>query len=236
MEGKCVRLVHGEKSRRTTYYDNPAEVALRWHDAGARWLHVIDLDATIDQKPLANFETVEKILTSITPLGMKVQIGGGIREKEHIRKYLDLGAARVIFGTKALESEEFTTEIFAEFGAGVALALDSKDGMVALKGWTDVSAFPTEEFAKKMNSLGARTMIVTDITRDGTLTEPNFAMMDKLCGLVNSDIIASGGVSALEHIERLTALGRRNLEGAVVGKALYEGKFDLAKAVALYQG
>lgn len=235
MDGQCVRLVHGEKSQRTNYSNNPADVALKWRSLGARWLHVIDLDAAINQKPLANIFTIKKILTALGPGTMSVQVGGGIRERSHIETLLDLGVTRVIVGTKVIESENFAREIFNEFQERVVLALDSRDGKVAVKGWTDISDMPTEEFAKKMDRLGARTMNVTDITRDGTLTEPNFEMIERLCKLVRADIVASGGVSALEHIEKLKKLKRKNMNGAIVGKALYEGKFDLKKAIEKYQ-
>ena len=235
MDGQCVRLVHGEKSKRTNYSNNPADVALKWRGLGAKWLHVIDLDAAIEQKPLANIFAIRKILSALGPGGMHVQVGGGIRDISHIETLLDLGVARVIVGTKVIESEDFAREIFKTFKERVVLALDSRDGKVAVKGWTDVSDLPTEEFAKNMDRLGARTMNVTDITRDGTLTEPNFEMMETLCRLVSADIVASGGVSALEHIEKLKNLKRRNMNGAIVGKALYEGKFDLKKAIDKYQ-
>lgn len=235
MDGKCVRLTYGEKERRTDYSDDPAAVARRWYDAGARRLHVIDLDAAIDQKPLANFETIKKIVDSVSPLGMMVQVGGGVRDSGHINSYLDIGVGRVIVGTKVIESESFAAEIFSAFGARVVLALDSRDGRVAVKGWTELSDVPTEDFARKMDALGARTMNVTDITRDGALTEPNFDMMDRLCRLCKADIIASGGVSSIEHVKRLAALNHSNMHGAIVGKALYEGKFDLAQAVRLFQ-
>jgi len=235
MDGQCVRLVHGEKSKRTNYSNNPADVALKWRSMGATWLHVIDLDAAIDQKPLVNIFAIKKILTTLGRGSMKVQVGGGVRDASHIETLLDLGVTRVIVGTKIIESEAFAKEIFKEFGERVVLALDSKDGKVAVKGWTDTSDLPTEDFAKKMDRLGARTMNVTDITRDGTLTEPNFDMIERLCKLVRADVVASGGVSALEHIEKLKNIKRKNMNGAIVGKALYEGKFDLKKAVEKYQ-
>ena len=233
MDGKCVRLTFGEKDKRTDYADNPADAAQRWADAGTAWLHVIDLDAAIEQRPLANLQAVKNILAAVP--GIKVQVGGGVRESDHIRALLDLGVTRVIVGTKLLESEEFARDIFSEFGERVVLALDSRDGKVAVKGWTEVSERATEEFAKNMNDLGARTMNVTDITRDGTLTEPNFEMMDRLCRLVDADIIASGGVSDIEHVRRLAKLEHPNMNGAIVGKALYEGRFDLAAAIAEFQ-
>lgn len=235
MDGQCVRLVHGDKSKRTNYSNNPADVALKWRSLGAKWLHIIDLDAAIDQKPLANIFAIRKILTTLGPAAMQIQVGGGIRDCGHIETLLELGVTRVIVGTKVIESEEFAKEIFKTFGARVVLALDSRDGKVAVKGWTDSSDLPTEDFAKKMDRLGACTMNVTDITRDGTLTEPNFEMMERLCKLVRADIIASGGVSTLEHIDRLKKLKRKNMNGAIVGKALYEGQFDLKKAIEKYQ-
>jgi len=232
MDGKCVRLVQGERDRRTVYSDNPADTACRWRDAGAKWLHVVDLDATLDQRCFANLESVKSI---VAKSGLKVELGGGIRTAEHIRTYLGEGVERVITGTAALQSEQFASEIFAEFGARVALGLDSRDGKAAIKGWTSLTDIGTEDAALKMQQLGAKIMIVTDIRRDGMLSEPNFEMLDRLCEILDAEIIASGGVSDIEHVRRLHELGRPNMNGAIVGKALYEGRFDLAKAIELFQ-
>lgn len=235
MGGKCVRLTQGERDRSTVYSGDPAEVARKWLDAGATWLHVVDLDAAFDQSCFANLESIRKILEVTRAANAKIQVGGGIRVEEHIKKYVDEGVARVIVGTAALESPGFAKEIFDEFGAKVALGLDSRDGNVAVKGWTSVTNLSTEATAVQMQSLGAKVMIVTDIRRDGMLTEPNFDLMAHLCGLLDVRIIVSGGVSDISHVERLHKLNLANIDGVIVGKALYEGQFDLAEAIKLYQ-
>ena len=232
MDGQCVRLVQGVRENKTVYSDNPAEIALKWRDAGAKWLHVVDLDAALGQKCFANLDAVKNIIAQSR---LKVEIGGGIRKAEHIHRYLEEGASRVIVGTAALESEEFASEIFAEFGPKVALGLDSRDGKAAVKGWTSLTSIATEDAAIKMQSLGAKIIILTDIRRDGMLTEPNFDMVDRLCGMLDMQVIASGGVSQIVHLDKLNRLGRNNLNGAIVGKALYEGKLDLEDAIRLYQ-
>lgn len=232
MGGKCVRLTRGVREECTVYSDRPEEMALRWVDAGCKWLHVIDLDGAIDQRCFANRDAVKRIVEAVE---VPVQVGGGIREAGHVKQYLDDGVARVIVGTKVLESREFARGLFAEFGAGVAVSIDSANGKVAVKGWTDYTDLATTDAALRMQDDGAKVIIFTDIKRDGMLTEPNFEMMDEVAAALEIDIIAAGGVSRADHIRRFIELGRSNISGAVIGKALYTGDFDLAGAIRKYQ-
>jgi len=232
MGGKCVRLTRGERDQCTVYSDRPESMALRWEKTGAKWLHVIDLDAAIDQNCFANREAVRAIISEV---GMKIEVGGGIRSAAHIRQYLEDGVERVIVGTSVLESRDFAKSIFSEFGERIAVSIDSADGKVAVKGWTDYTDLETVEAARRMRDDGARVIIFTDIKRDGMLTEPNYGMMDEVAAALEIDIIAAGGVSQLEHIDKLMALGRPNIVGAVIGKALYAGTFDLDEAVRRFQ-
>ena len=229
MDGRCVRLTQGKKEQCTVYSDRPREMALRWIDEGGRWLHVVDLDAAIEGRCYANRAAVKSIVAAAG--GVPVQVGGGVRSAEHIRGYLDDGVSRVIVGTSVLESREFAREIFAEFGERVAVSIDSSNGMVALKGWTSMSSLKTLDAVARVRDDGARVIILTDIKRDGMLTEPNYEMMADAADASGVPVIAAGGVSSVEHVARLAALGRPNVDGAIIGKALYEGTFDLHAAV-----
>lgn len=231
MDGKCVRLTRGERDLRTEYSENPAEMARKWAAAGAGWLHVVDLDAALDQNCFANREAVCAIVKSVD---IPVQVGGGIRTSAHIAQYIEDGVARVIVGTKVLESRDFARQIFSEYGEKIAVSIDSANGKVAVKGWTDYTELGTIEAALRMKDDGAKTIIFTDIKRDGMMTEPNYEMMDEVAGALDIDVIAAGGVSRLEHVDRLVALGRKNIAGAVIGKGLYEGTFDLEAAARKY--
>ena len=204
-------------------------MAARWAGDGAKWLHVVDLDAAIECRCFANRAAVRAIMAAAG--GVPVQIGGGVREVAHIRGWLDDGAARVIVGTSVLESRDFARAIFSEFGGRVAVSIDSSSGIVAVKGWTGMSDLKTVAAARRMKEDGARTIILTDIRRDGMLTEPNYDMMAEVAGAVDLPLIAAGGVSSIEHIEKLEALGKDNIIGAIIGKALYSGDFDLREAV-----
>lgn len=234
MGGKCVRLTRGRKEDCTVYSDNPPEFARKWVDAGAKWLHVVDLDATIEQRVFANRAAVRAI---VAEAGVPVQLGGGIRKLEHISQYLEDGVSRLILGTSVLESRDFARDVFREFGGKIAVGIDSSNGKVAVKGWTELTELGTVEAALRMRDDGARVIIFTDIRRDGMLTEPNFEMMEEVAEKLGSEVevIASGGVSRVEHIEKLIALGRPSITGAIVGKALYEGTFDLALACSKFQ-
>ncbi len=232
MGGKCVRLTRGVREECTVYSDQPEKMAARWFAAGCKWLHVIDLDGAIDQRCFANRDAVKRIVDAVD---VPVQVGGGIREADHVRKYLEDGVARVIVGTKVLESREFARDLFAEFGDKVAVSVDSANGKVAVKGWTDYTDLDTVDAALRMQEDGAKVIIFTDIKRDGMLTEPNFEMMDEVAKALDIGIIAAGGVSDADHIRRFIELGHDNITGAIIGKALYTGDFDLEEAIRKYQ-
>jgi phosphoribosylformimino-5-aminoimidazole carboxamide ribotide isomerase len=228
MDGKCVRLEQGRRERCTVYSEQPEKMAIRWAACGAKWLHVIDLDAAIDQNCFANRAAVRAILSAID---IPVQLGGGIRTADHIKQYLDDGVARLIVGTSVLESRDFARGIFSGFGECVAVSIDSANGKVAVKGWTDYTDIGTVEAALRMREDGAKRIILTDIKRDGMLSEPNFEMMAEVADATGVQVIAAGGVTLVEHVARLATLGRPNIEGAIIGKALYTGDFDLKAAI-----
>lgn len=231
MDGKCVRLEQGKRERCTVYSGHPEEMAVRWTSMGAKWLHVVDLDAAIDQNCFANRKAVRAILSAVSAMKVSVQLGGGIRTADHIKRYLDDGVARLIVGTSVLESREFARSIFSGFGDRVAVSLDSSGGKVAVRGWTSSTNIDTLGAVLRMRDDGAKRIILTDIKRDGMLTEPNYKMMVAAADAVDIPFVAAGGVTRVEDIERLVALGKPNIEGAIIGKALYSGDFDLKAAI-----
>lgn len=220
--GKCVRLTQGLKDQEKVYYDWPQEVARLWQEKGARWLHVVDLDGAFGGR-VRNYEIVKEMVTSAT---IPIQIGGGIRSLENIEAWLALGIKRVILGTKALEDPVMLKEALKRFSEEIVVSIDAKNGLVTTEGWVKTSSIKAVDFARKLEAQGVRRIVYTDISRDGMLSGPNFEALENLKGAVGLEIIASGGISSLKD---LTALQRMGIEGAIVGKALYEGRIDLAE-------
>ena len=225
--GRCVRLYQGDYSKETVYSDDPVEVALRWQSMGATRLHVVDLDGAARGEP-ANLEVVASIAGSTTT---PLQLGGGIRSVETIERAIAMGAGRVVLGTSAVGDPGLVETACREFGPDVIIVgVDARDGLVATRGWLETSGVVATDLVRQMTSLGVRRFVYTDIARDGTLTEPNFQAIEDLMKSADASVIASGGVSSLEHLARLAGLG---VEGAIVGKALYEGAIDLREAIAV---
>ncbi len=222
-QGKCVRLYQGDYGKETVFSHEPVAVALRWQAQGAERLHLIDLDGAAEGR-LCNEPTIKEILKAVT---LQVQIGGGIRQLETIYKLLSLGASRVILGTAAIEDRELVTEACRRFGENIVIAIDAEDGYVKSHGWRKGSTTTAEELINRMADLGARRFIYTDISRDGTLTEPNFDAIANLVSQTSLPIIASGGISNIAQLKRLAQIG---VEGAIVGRALYTGDVDLKEA------
>ena len=222
-QGKCVRLYQGDYGKETVFSHEPVAIALRWQAQGAKRLHLIDLDGAAEGK-LCNEPTIKEILKAVT---LQVQIGGGIRQLETIYKLLSLGASRVILGTAAIEDRELVTEACRRFGENIVIAIDAEDGYVKSHGWRKGSTITAEELINRMADLGARRFIYTDISRDGTLTEPNFDAIANLVAQSSLPIIASGGISNIAQLKRLAQIG---VEGAIVGRALYTGDVDLEEA------
>lgn len=228
--GRCVRLLQGKADAETEYYRDPAEAAKLWRDGGAEWIHVVDLDGAFTGEP-QNWRSIEKIAA----VGTKVQMGGGIRSEEMIRRAFDLGVKRVVLGTKACESADFVRLMTERFGDGIAVGIDAKGGKVAIKGWLDTTDLPAIDFAREIAGCGVRTIIYTDIGTDGMLTGPNLGAQKEMLEAAGCDVIASGGVGRREDVEGLVRLAQNhpNLAGVIVGKALYEGKVDLRELVEL---
>ncbi len=224
--GEAVRLQKGDYNRVTVYSSEPASVAKGFEESGARLLHVVDLDGAKDGTT-ANLQTVKKIVESTS---LSVEIGGGVRDIERVRKYISLGVDRVIIGTAAVEDPAFLREALSEFGEKIVVGVDIKDGYVAIKGWLEVSTLSCEDFCRELSKMGVKTVIVTDISKDGMMSGTNIELYRSLSEKFDINIIASGGVSSMEDISTLMSM---NIYGAIVGKALYTGAIDLAEAIAM---
>lgn len=225
-DGNCVRLLQGRFSDLTVYGNNPAEMAKKWESLGGEYIHVVDLDGALEGHGV-NAEKIREICASVN---VPVQTGGGIRNMEDIEAKLSCGITRVIIGTKAVSNPEFIKEAVKKYGDKIVIGIDAKDGMVAVEGWEKTSDFTAVEFAKKMVSLGVKTIVYTDISTDGTLAGPNVEAMREMANAVDADIIASGGIGNIEHILSLKDTG---VEGVIVGRALYTDNVNLTEAVKL---
>lgn len=224
-DGKCVRLVQGQFNDETIYSDHPVEMARKFEQLGAEYLHMVDLDGARLGEP-QNIATISEIAVK---LGIPIQLGGGIRTIEMIEIILCKGIERVILGTSAVKDQEMVKKAVQSFGQNLAVAIDAREGLVAIEGWAKTSSFTAVGFAKKMEDLGASTIIYTDISRDGMLNGPNLKAMEEMVKSVKIDVIASGGVTSLKDIINLKELG---ISGAIVGKALYTGDIKLQEAIA----
>jgi len=223
-DGKCVRLRQGRADAVTVYSDDPVAQAQAWRAQGAEQLHVVDLDGAFQGEP-RHAEVIARIVKAI---GIPVEVGGGLRTDAQIERLLEAGVARAIVGTRALEGIDALAALVRRFGEKIAVGIDARDGFVQVKGWVETTKTRAAELAKQVESVGVRTIIYTDTATDGMLGGPNLAAMREMCGTVSCRVIASGGVSAPEHVTALKALGCPNLYGAIVGKALYDGKTTLA--------
>jgi len=222
--GKCVRLLQGDYDKETVYGDSPFEMAKSFADAGAAWIHMVDLDGAKDGKRVNDRFVIE----AAQNLDAKVQIGGGIRSEEDILHYLENGVDRVIIGSIAVSNPEFAIEMIAKYGAKIAVGIDAKNGYVATHGWLDTSSVKAVELGKRFADAGAETFIFTDIATDGTLAGPNIDAVWELAEVTGKNVIASGGVSSLADLQ---AIAKKGIGGAIVGKALYENRFTLKEAL-----
>ena len=222
--GKAVRLYKGDYNEMTVYSENPESVALDFKNAGAEYIHLVDLEGAKDGTT-PNLQTVEKI---VKESGLFAEIGGGIRSMQVLENYFSVGVSRAILGTSAVTDEAFLDEAVVRYGDKIAVGADVKDGYIAIKGWTAKSEYTLEEFFAKMQTKGVKTVICTDISRDGAMRGTNLEMYEKLSKKYTIDIIASGGVSTLDDIRELRKM---NLYGAIIGKAYYTGAIDLSEAI-----
>ena len=223
-DGKCVRLRQGKAADVTVYSDDPVAQARVWLAQGAEQMHVVDLDGAFTGEP-KHTEVIGRIVRA---LGIPVEVGGGLRTDAQVERLIDAGVARAIIGTRALENVDVLAALVKRFGEKIAVGIDARDGYVQVKGWVETTGMRAVDLAKRVESVGVQTIIYTDTATDGMLGGPNLPAMEQMCRAVSCRIIASGGVSAPEHVKALKALGCANLYGAIVGKALYDGKTTLA--------
>jgi len=225
-QGRCVRLTQGDYATANVYDESPANAARRWVEAGATHLHVVDLDGAKAGYPV-NLEAIAAITAAVS---IPIQLGGGIRSHANVDTVRQLGVTRVIIGTKAVQSPEFVAELVAQYGDAIIVGVDARDGFVQTAGWLDGSQVSASDLVAQMRKLGVARVIYTDISRDGTLSEPNYAATAALLHPDGPKIIASGGVS---HVDQLVTLARLGIHGVIVGKALYTGAITLPNAFAL---
>jgi len=225
-DGRCVRLVQGKFSDVTVYSDHPVDMALKFEQMGAQYIHVVDLDGARLGQP----QNIAVASEMAVRLGIPIQLGGGIRTIETMEIILCKGIERIILGTSAVNDHELVKKAVQSFGNNLAVAIDAKDGLVAIEGWAKTSSFTAVGFARKMEELGAKVIIYTDISRDGMLKGPNLKAMEEMVKAVKIDVIASGGVTNLQDIKNLKEIG---VSGAIVGKALYTGDVDLKEAIEI---
>lgn len=222
--GRCVRLTQGDFEREKVYSEDPVVTAKRWETQGAKMLHIVDLDGA-RTGTLTNLEIIKQIVQSVS---IPIQAGGGIRNKGIVKTLLSAGISRVILGTVALEDYEELKSILKDFTARIAVALDTKNGKLMKQGWLEDSDKSNVKTARELESLGVQRFIYTDVVKDGTLTEPNYKEITSLTKNISVPVIASGGISTISSIRKLKSFG---IEGAIIGKALYEGKIDLKEAL-----
>ena len=233
-DGRCVRLRQGRADDATIYSDDPAAMARQWREQGAQALHVVDLDGAFAGVP-RHLAVVQQIVSVMGDV--PVELGGGLRTDDDVRRALATGVARVIIGTRALADPVALRRLVQAHGERIAVGIDARDGRVQVKGWVETSDTRATDLARRAADLGVATIIYTDTATDGMLAGTNVAAMDEMCHTVPScRVIASGGVSAPEHVRALVALGHANLYGAIVGKALYDGQTTLAELHQAAQG
>ncbi len=224
--GKVVRLLKGDYDQMTVYSDDPLAICKGFKAAGAEYLHVVDLDGAKDGTT-ENFEVIKQL---VKEGGLKVEVGGGIRNEEVIKRYIEIGVLRVILGTIAVTDPGFVKKMTAKYKDKIAVGVDIKDGMVATHGWTKVSELECFDFCRTLSSFGVQTVICTDISKDGLLAGTNLELYKRLGAEFSLDIVASGGVTTLDDVKALSDMG---IYGAILGKALYAGKIDLKEAIKI---
>ncbi len=231
-DGRCVRLTQGRFDKEQIFSDDPVEVAQIWQKKGAKRLHVVDLDGAFHGEP-KNIDIVKQMVKSID---IPIQLGGGIRDIETIEKYISLGIDWVIIGTSAVIDTSLVEKAVSKYSDQIIVGIDTSDGMAAIKGWLEVSELKGINLALKMQDLGVKRIIYTDVTRDGMLTGPNIENISEILDKTKVNVIASGGIASIEDLLEFKKLDQKRLEGVIVGKALYLDKIDLEEAIEVIEG
>ncbi len=226
-DGKCVRLSQGDMAKETIYSDDPVAMADRWVEAGARRLHIVDLDGAVNGRP-GNADIIHAIAEAHPDVPL--QVGGGIRDEDTIQTYLDVGVSFVIIGTRAVTTPHFVSDVCLEFPGHIIVGLDAKNGKLATNGWSKLSHHDADDMAQQFEEEGVAAIIFTDIGRDGMLNNVNVKETVKLCQNITIPVIASGGISNMDDIKALCEAGEEGIFGAITGRAIYEGKLDFAEA------
>ena len=229
-DGKCVRLRQGRMEDETVFADDPLDMAQRWVDAGARRLHLVDLNGAFAGQPV-NAHVIHRIADAFPDV--PIQVGGGIRDEDTVQLYLDAGVQYVIIGTKAVSAPHFINDLCLEFPGHIIVGLDAKDGKVAIDGWSKLSHHDVIDMARHFERDGVEAIIYTDISRDGMMQGVNVEATVKMASEISTPVIASGGISSLDDIKALRAVAEEGIMGAIIGRALYEGSIDLAEAQKL---
>jgi phosphoribosylformimino-5-aminoimidazole carboxamide ribotide isomerase len=232
MDGQAVRLVEGVFEDATTYHSDPLDAARSWVAAGARFLHVVDLDGARSGEP----KSLDHLRRIVQETGIPIQYGGGLRTVEAVREALRAGAERAIVGTAAFKDVDFLDDIVAAFGPRIVVAVDTKDGMIATEGWTQTTKLPVVDAIQRLTSRGVRSFVFTDVSRDGKLTGPDLEAVKNVADAVRGRFIYSGGIGSLDHLRALARLRRVNMAGVIAGKSLYEKKFTVAEGQAALDG
>ena len=225
-ENKCVRLLQGDFDKVNIYGDDPSAMAKRWEDKNAQFIHIVSLNGARGEGNV-NDESIKKILSTVN---IPIQIGGGIRSQERVQELLDMGVNRVIVGSIAIKNKELLKKLVKKYKEKIVVSIDAKNGKVAVQGWEEISDVDSLELCKELEQIGVKTIVYTDISKDGMMIGPNFNIYEKLSKETNLDIIASGGVTTIEDIKRLKDM---DLYGAIIGKALYENKIELKEVLDL---
>jgi phosphoribosylformimino-5-aminoimidazole carboxamide ribotide isomerase len=231
-QGRCVRLLQGRAEDETVYFEDPVSVALRWEEEGAAWLHLVDLDGAMSETP-GNRTIAKRIFTA---LRIPVQFGGGLRTMKDLEEMLEAGASRVVVGTAAVQHPEFLAEALERFGERIVVGIDARDGRVATHGWNRVGSLEAAAFAQTLARGGVQRVVYTDISKDGMLVGPNLEATRRLAADSQLKVVASGGVASLDDLLALRDLEAIGIEGAIVGKALYERRFTLKEAIEAGSG
>lgn len=220
--GNCVRLIQGDYNKEKVYSDSPVAMAKEWADKGAEYIHIVDLDGA-KSGVSTNAAVIQEIARNSS---VPIQVGGGVRTMEAVKSHIDSGVARVIIGTAAIQNPDFLKEAVKDYGDKIAVSLDAKNGYIATDGWTDTSTVKALDLVKDLEEIGVKTIVYTDIAKDGMLQGPNFEELEAMNNASSIDVIASGGVSTEEDVRKLAG---KNMYGAIVGKALYDGTVTLEK-------
>jgi phosphoribosylformimino-5-aminoimidazole carboxamide ribotide isomerase len=229
-DGKCVRLFKGEEEKVTVFSDHPSEVAKEWEDAGAKWIHVVDLDGAFSGEP-KNYNVIKSIVDTVS---CPVQVGGGIRNIDTVREYVKMGVKRIILGTAAFSDQDFLRNACSEFPQEIAVGIDTKNGKIAVKGWTEVIDQGTQEVMRNLQEVGVSIVLNTNIDRDGTMEGINIDGAREFIEQSPIPVIASGGIATMEDLEKLASIEHLGLYGAILGKSIYTGSVNLKEAIQRY--